>query len=66
MDNIYVEELTARARLDEARADAAERRLVASARPEQASLRQAIGLALIKVGRRLASEAPRYPAPDQA
>ena len=57
--NTYIEELVARSRLEEARAEAETRRLVAALTPARPALRRTIGLALIKAGRRLASEAPR-------
>ena len=57
--NTYVEELIVRARLEDARAHAETERLVASLAPTRPALRRALGLALIKAGRRLASEAPR-------
>jgi hypothetical protein len=66
MINHYELEVTARARIEEARTAAAQWQLVVSARRQRPSLRQTIGLALIKVGWRLAGEAPRYPARNEA
>jgi hypothetical protein len=57
--NTYVDEIIARARLEDARAEAETQRLVATFTPARPPLRRAIGLALIRAGRRLASEAPR-------
>ena len=60
--NTYVEELIARARLEEARAQAETQRLLATLAPPRPALRRTIGLALIWAGRRLASEPRRAPA----
>jgi hypothetical protein len=57
--NTYVEEVIARARLEEARAHAETQHLIATFAPARPALRRAIGLALIRAGRRLASEARR-------
>ncbi|MCI0546093.1 MAG: hypothetical protein L0027_02285 [Candidatus Rokubacteria bacterium] len=55
--NEYVLLTLARARLDEARAQAARHELVASLRPSPRSVLAAVGLALIRLDRRL--RAPR-------
>ena len=55
--NYYLAEQIAKDRLTEARAIAAQARLMGSARPTPDPLRVALGLALIRVGRSLAGQA---------
>jgi hypothetical protein len=57
--NYYLAEQIGKDRLDEARAMAAQARLMASARPTPDPLRVALGLALIRVGRALAGQAAK-------
>ena len=55
--NYYLAEQIAKDRLDEARAMATQARLMGSTPPGPDSLRVALGLALIRVGRALAGRA---------
>jgi hypothetical protein len=55
--NYYLAEQIGKDRLAEARAIAANARLMGSMRPTPAPLRVALGLALIRVGRSLAGQA---------
>ena len=55
--NYYLAEQIAKDRLDEARAIAAQARLMGSTRPTPDPLRVALGLALIRLGRALAGQA---------
>ena len=55
--NYYLAEQIAKDRLNEARAMAAQARLMGSARPTPDPLRVALGLALIRLGRALAGQA---------
>jgi len=57
--DMYVEEQLVRARLDEARALAAQFALVRSLRPVRRPVRVALGLALIRAGHWVAGRAPR-------
>ena len=57
MINYYLAEQIAKDRLTEARAMAAQARLMGSTRPTPDPLRIALGLALIRVGRALAGQA---------
>jgi hypothetical protein len=59
MMNYYMAEQFAKDRLEEAREMAAQARLVAMARPAPESLRVALGLALIRVGRSLAGHSAK-------
>ncbi len=59
MINYYMAEQFAKDRLEEARAVAAQARLVATARPVPESLRVALGLALIRIGRSLAGHSAK-------
>jgi hypothetical protein len=62
----HLEEYLVRERLDEARAQAARRRLVTSLEPvRRLPFRALLGLALIKAGRWVAGRAPRR-APEGA
>jgi hypothetical protein len=60
--NFYLAEQIAKDRVDEARAMAAQARLMGSTPPAPAPLRVALGLALIRVGRSLAGQAARRAA----
>jgi len=55
--NYYLAEQIGKDRLNEARAMAAQARLMGSTRPTPDPLRVALGLALIRVGRSLAGQA---------
>ena len=55
--NYYLAQQIAKDRLNEARAMAAQARLMGSTRPTPDPLRVALGLALIRVGRALAGQA---------
>ncbi len=57
--NPQMEELVARQRLEEARADAARWALIRQLRPARHPMRVAVGFALIKVGHWVAGRAPR-------
>lgn len=57
MMNYYLAEQIGKDRLNEARAVAAQARLMGSARPAPDPLRVALGLALIRVGKSLAGQA---------
>ena len=57
MINHYLAEQIGKDRLNEARAMAAQARLMGSARPTPDPLRVALGLALIRLGRAIAGEA---------
>ena len=57
--NYYLAEQIAKDRLAEARAMAAQARLMGSTRPTPDPLRVALGLALIRVGRSLAGQAAK-------
>ena len=57
--NPQLEELMARQRLDEARAEAARWALVRSLRPARRPVRVTVGLALIRTGHWVAGRAPR-------
>ena len=57
--NLQVDELVARQRLEEARAEAARWALIRQLRPARNPLRAALGLALIKAGHWVAGRAPR-------
>jgi hypothetical protein len=59
MMNYYMAEQFAKDRLEEAREMAAQARLVAMTRPAPGSLRVALGLALIRVGRSLAGQSAK-------
>lgn len=58
----YLEECLVRARLDEARAQAAQWALIRSLRPVRQPVRVSLGLALIRAGRWLARRAPKRTA----
>lgn len=60
--NYYLAEQIAKDRLNEARAMAAQARLMGSTRPSPEPLRVALGLALIRVGRYLAGQASKSAA----
>jgi hypothetical protein len=57
--NPQMEEVVARQRLEEARAEAARWALIRQLRPAQRPMRVAVGFALIKVGHWVAGRAPR-------
>jgi hypothetical protein len=57
--NPQMEELVARQRLEEARADAARWALIRQLRPARHPMRVAVGFALIKVGHWVAGRTPR-------
>ena len=57
MINYYLAEQIGKDRLNEARAMAAQARLMGSTRPTPAPLRVALGLGLIRLGRALAGQA---------
>ena len=57
--NMYLDEQLVRARLDEARALAAQLALIRSLRPVRRPVRVALGLALIRVGHWVAGRASR-------
>ena len=59
MINYYLAEQIGKDRLNEARAMAAQARLIGSARPTADPLRVALGLALIRMGRALAGQAAK-------
>ena len=60
--NYYLAEQIAKDRMHEARAMAAQARLMGSTPPAPAPLRVALGLALIRVGRSLAGQAAKSAA----
>ena len=66
MMNYYMAEQAAKDRLNEAREMAAQARLVAMASPAPEPLRVVVGLALIRLGRSLAGQAPSELAPRDA
>jgi hypothetical protein len=55
----YLDEHLVRERLEEARAMAAQARLIRELRPVRRPVRVTVGIALIKVGRWLAGQAPK-------
>jgi hypothetical protein len=66
MMNYYMAEQFAKDRLEEAREMAAQARLVAMACPAPESLRVALGLALIRLGRSLAGHSAKSAGPRRA
>ena len=57
--NMFLDEQLVRARVEEARAMAAQEALIRSLRPVPGPVRVALGLALIRVGHWVAGRAPR-------